>query len=107
MATADESRKLPSSARGAKGKEVALTQRPDHAEELSPETLLPEVVATDLEKTQLDDESRHARIAKRAHELAEQRGFDVGGELVDWLQAEREIDAAPVQQVPPENQFTG
>jgi Protein of unknown function (DUF2934) len=85
----------------------AAKQRPANAEELSPETLLPDLVNTDLQRTQLDEESRHARIAKRAHEIAERRGFASGSELDDWLQAEREIDSKAGPQLPPENQFTG
>ena len=85
----------------------AAKQRLPNAEEMSPETLLPDVVNTDLQQTQLDEESRHARIAKRAHEIAERRGFGPGNELDDWLQAEREIDSTAGPQVRPENQFTG
>jgi len=36
---------------------------------------------------------REQRIAVRAHQLAEARGFAPGRELEDWLQAEREVDA--------------
>jgi hypothetical protein len=36
---------------------------------------------------------REQRIAVRAHQLAQARGFAPGGELEDWLQAEREVDA--------------
>ncbi|MFL6549623.1 MAG: DUF2934 domain-containing protein [Povalibacter sp.] len=83
-------------------------QRPQNAEELSPETLIPDVVKTDLQRTPIDDEGRHARIARRAHELAEARGFSPGREIDDWLQAEREIDTGGAgPQTPPENQFTG
>jgi hypothetical protein len=39
-------------------------------------------------------EPRIERIARRAHELYEQRGGMHGKDLQDWLQAEREIDAA-------------
>lgn len=35
------------------------------------------------------------QIADRAYKLAEQRGFAAGNELEDWLQAEREVLAAP------------
>ena len=35
-----------------------------------------------------------ARIRTRAYELYEQRGFQEGHELDDWLQAEREVLAA-------------
>jgi DUF2934 family protein len=39
-------------------------------------------------------ESRMNRIARRAHEIYEARGGEHGKALEDWLQAEREIDAA-------------
>jgi hypothetical protein len=45
---------------------------------------------------------QHDRIAKRAYELAAQRGFDAGHELEDWLQAEREIEAGPPRNTPPD-----
>jgi len=38
------------------------------------------------------EEDRATRIAERAYQLAEQRGFTPGGELEDWLAAEREVD---------------
>ncbi len=37
-------------------------------------------------------ESREQRIAEAAYWRAERRGFAPGGELEDWLSAEREID---------------
>jgi hypothetical protein len=36
---------------------------------------------------------RTQQIAERAYYLAEQRGFAPGGELEDWLAAERAVDA--------------
>lgn len=48
---------------------------------------------------------QHERIAKRAYELAAQRGFRAGHELEDWLQAEREIEAGPARNTPPDNPF--
>ncbi len=36
--------------------------------------------------------SRERRIELVAYRLAEQRGFEPGHELQDWLQAEKEID---------------
>ena len=39
-------------------------------------------------------ESRLNRIARRAHEIYEARGGQHGKAMEDWLQAEREIDAA-------------
>lgn len=44
-------------------------------------------------------------IAKRAYELAAQRDFRPGHELEDWLQAEREIEAGPARNTPPDNPF--
>lgn len=41
-------------------------------------------------------ESRMNRIARRAQEIYEARGGEHGRALDDWLQAEREIDAASV-----------
>ena len=38
------------------------------------------------------DEPRMTRIAKRAHELYEARGGNIGRDIDDWLQAEREVD---------------
>ena len=37
--------------------------------------------------------TREQRIAERAYLRAEQRGFAPGGEVEDWLAAERELDA--------------
>lgn len=37
-------------------------------------------------------ESREARIAEAAYWRAERRGFTPGGELDDWLHAEKEVD---------------
>jgi hypothetical protein len=36
---------------------------------------------------------RHQRICDLAYRRAEQRGFAPGGEVDDWLDAEREVDA--------------
>jgi Protein of unknown function (DUF2934) len=48
---------------------------------------------------------QHAQIAARAYELAKRRGFASGSELEDWLQAEREIEAGPPRNTPPDNPF--
>jgi hypothetical protein len=46
-------------------------------------------VAADLVRP----EERHARISRAAYRRAESRGFGAGGELEDWLLAEREVDS--------------
>ena len=43
------------------------------------------------QKSRIDDGARHAMIAQAAYFRAERRGFRHGGELNDWLEAEREI----------------
>jgi hypothetical protein len=45
------------------------------------------------------------RIAQRAYEIAQRRGFAPGHELDDWLQAEREIEAGRPRNTPPDNPF--
>ena len=47
----------------------------------------------------------HEQIERRAYELAEQRGFAPGHEIEDWLQAEREVEAGPARNTPPDNPF--
>ncbi|AOY59127.1 MULTISPECIES: DUF2934 domain-containing protein [Desulfococcus] len=39
-------------------------------------------------------EERLQKIALAAYYLAEQRGFSPGGELTDWLEAEKQFDAS-------------
>jgi hypothetical protein len=42
---------------------------------------------------QLNYKSRYERIAESAYAYAQARGFAPGGEVDDWLRAEREVDA--------------
>jgi hypothetical protein len=41
----------------------------------------------------LSAQDRQTRIAEAAYRRAHARGFEAGGELEDWLTAEREVDA--------------
>lgn len=43
---------------------------------------------------------RHEAIALAAYFLSEQRGFEPGHELDDWIKAEMQIDAAVVESPP-------
>lgn len=45
----------------------------------------------------MNGDERHRRIAEAAYFRAEQRGFPIGAELEDWLEAERAIDAMLVE----------
>jgi hypothetical protein len=83
--------------------------RPVNADESVPEALVPDVVRTDVQRRVPEtSQTRWSRIARRAYELAQQRGFAPGAELGDWLRAEQEIDADEQQkQAAPENQMTG
>lgn len=86
------------------------SHRPANANESVPEALVPDTVRTDGQQQTASEstQTRWQRIARRAYELAQQRGFRPGAELSDWLQAEQEIDAAEQQkQAAPENQNTG
>lgn len=85
--------------------------RPENADESSPETLVPDVVHMQLDRSSVDadenaDELR-ARVERRAYELAEQRSFAAGHELEDWLRAESEIGSQPTKTIAAEDQFTG
>lgn len=90
------------------------SQRPPNAEESVPEALVPDVVHTNLHRSEADSAAgaqtaapdRWQRIQTRAYEIAQERGFTPGAELNDWLQAEREVDGES-RQASPENQFTG
>ncbi len=86
-----------------------IINRPPNADEQSPESLVSEIVHDDLPRSGKSTAAgdRESRIALRAYELAEARGFVPGAALEDWLRAEREIDGRSVKQVPPEDQFTG
>jgi hypothetical protein len=97
-------------------------KRPPQADENVPEALVPDVVHTNLHRSETDTApetqraapDRWQRIQRRAYEIAQERGFAPGAELHDWLQAEREIDAQSAdpggggaRQVQPQDQFTG
>ena len=83
--------------------------RPVNADESVPEALVPDVIHTDEQQPATESpQTRWSRIARRAYELAQQRGFTPGAELSDWLRAEKEIDEAEqARQAAPENQLTG
>jgi hypothetical protein len=83
--------------------------RPANADESVPEALVPDVIRTDVQQSAPEtSQTRWSRIARRAYELAQQRGFAPGAELSDWLQAEKEVDDAEQRrQAAPENQMTG
>lgn len=53
-----------------------------------------QITASKLEQRDIPSfsESREARIAEAAYWRAERRGFAPGGEIDDWLNAEKEID---------------
>jgi hypothetical protein len=55
----------------------------------SDEGLSTALISTPTAYSDLDD--RHAEIARRAYELYEQRGRAPGGDIDDWLLAEREL----------------
>jgi hypothetical protein len=71
---------------------------------------VPEIVDTNLTRadgSEGRDEHSLIRIALRAYQIAQERGFAPGRELDDWLQAERELGSQGKVQASPEEQFTG
>jgi hypothetical protein len=56
-------------------------------------TTVAPMIARDPAAPPRNPDDRDRRIAERAYLLAEQRGFAPGGELADWLAAERAVDA--------------
>jgi hypothetical protein len=46
------------------------------------------------DRSEIDWEERHRRIAEAAYYRAERRGFTPGYEEEDWIAAEREIDGS-------------
>jgi hypothetical protein len=51
-----------------------------------------EVISHSIAAATLSPEERHLRIRIAAYRRAETRGLAPGGELEDWLAAEREVD---------------
>jgi Protein of unknown function (DUF2934) len=74
---------------------LSLTSKPpavateDLESSLGPDDVT--IVRQDLRKSSSVTE-RSVRIAHRAYQLAEQRGFEAGHDLDDWLEAERQIE---------------
>lgn len=74
---------------------------PSRAIQAAPDALASDAVAEVLELhddapdglATVDEESRREMIATAAYHIAEQRGFQPGHELNDWLAAEAAIDA--------------
>ena len=58
------------------------------------ETVAPHAPSCTAGGSYIEPARRDAMIAEAAYFLAERRGFYPGGELEDWLAAEREIDRA-------------
>ncbi len=76
---------------------AALRRNPDDI----PSALVDEAIADAFEEREslpngaahFDPEFRFTLIQRAAYALAEQRGFEPGRELDDWLEAERAVDA--------------
>jgi len=67
-----------------RGTEAAEASGLKHGRPVPPLRLVPH---------RLTPPERHRRISELAYRRAEQRGFAPGGEVEDWLEAEREVDA--------------
>lgn len=105
MAQTDPSRARRNAPPAIGGKAFESDQ--NGSSELAPQTLIPSPERAKAHELANHSDDREERIAQRAYWHASQRGFEAGHELEDWLQAEKEIDAEQVDQVPPEDQFSG
>jgi hypothetical protein len=65
----------------------------DALEPVSPQQGLPPDSSPGASANATSGESREQRISRAAYGHAERRGFEPGGELEDWLMAERDIDS--------------
>lgn len=66
----------------AVARQVPTTPKPEQSATTTSQALTPDV----------SPEQRHQMIAELAYLRAEKRGFQGGDPLVDWVEAEREID---------------
>jgi hypothetical protein len=94
--------KNPTQRRGEGPRQAASIERPDAPESKSDASASGAGINP---SSALMSPELHDRIAMRAYELAAERGFAPGQELEDWLQAEREIEAGPARNTPPDNPF--
>ncbi len=56
-----------------------------------------QITRSTLQRKSPMPQERHQLIAEAAYRRAEQRGFEPGYELSDWLAAEAEVDAAGME----------
>lgn len=62
--------------------------------EATPQATADAAQATAAESPSASDDSQQDAIARLAYQKAEQRGFEPGHEMDDWLDAEREVASA-------------
>jgi len=83
---------------------------PSRAPQPAPEALAADAVAEVLEihddapdgLATVDEEFRREMIATAAYHIAEQRGFEPGHELDDWIAADAAIDAMLIRELVPQ-----
>lgn len=74
--------------------EASVSPEPETVPEPSyqgPGEALPEGTAADREPDRYNAEDLYEMIAEAAYYRAEQRGFALGSEETDWLEAEKEL----------------
>jgi hypothetical protein len=71
---------------------------PDEKARRAPSTRAASREAVEAREAAVDHTPEEDAIARRAYEIYESRGGDHGGDLDDWLQAEREVRERPRDQ---------
>jgi hypothetical protein len=83
-----------------RAKRIAIEPRPARQGPIAPSTLAADAITEVLDihesvpdgLTNVDPEFRHEMVATAAYYIAEQRGFEPGHEVDDWLAAEAAVD---------------
>ena len=81
----------PAKASTAQAPSPAIT--PQAAPERPKRVAKPKTPTAAPVRAQVSEDTRRAMIAESAYLRAERRGFAPGGEVEDWMAAEREVDA--------------
>ena len=69
-----------------------MSSKPNRSESTGPQSI--STLARGTGQSSIGNTTREEEIRRRAYEIYLERGQQPGGELDDWLKAERELDGA-------------
>jgi len=76
---------------------MSMSSKPNRSESTGPQSI--PTLATETGQSSMGNTTREEKIRLRAYEIYLERGQQPGGELDDWLQAERELKGGVLAQV--------